>query len=107
MATATIHVLGDAAPQQAEALRGALASDLGSSAVSEVELQKGPDILALITLLIGGIQAADAIWKWWQSRKDTGVRIRIVLDKGQSIELAGTNLEALELALGGSPENES
>jgi hypothetical protein len=94
----TIQISGAKAAESASILRARLVAQIGNDAVSEVQSHstKGPDVVALLSLVFGGISAADILWKWWQARRDSGIEVRIETRDGDAVEIRGSSYEALK-----------
>ncbi len=102
MTDATIQVSGPAADEAAQSLRNRLEAELdGDDQVAPVEVNRSAElVIASIGLAFSGIQAAKTLWDWWAERRgDEGLRVRILLDDGEQVDLSGVDREQFELIL--------
>jgi hypothetical protein len=101
MATASIEVSGPDAGRLAGELQAALAAAVHSGdSVSPVEVERSAElVIAIIGLVFSGVGAAKTIWDWWHDRRSEGVKVKILLDDGTQVDLAGVDQKQLEIAL--------
>ena len=102
MASASVQVSGQGAEQLARELQAVLRSNAASAdSVSPVEVDRSAElVIAVIGLVFAGVDAAKTIWDWWQSRRSTGVTVKILLDDGAQVDLSGVDREQLQLEFG-------
>jgi hypothetical protein len=102
MATASVEVSGPNAERFASELRAALAAAVGpGGSVSPVEVERSADlVIAIIGLVLSGVETAKTVWDWWRDRRPEGVEVKILLDDGTVINLSGADQKQLEIAFG-------
>lgn len=101
MGSATVEVSGEQAAGWAAELRAALAASAGpADSVSPVEVRRSAEmVIAVIGLVFSGVEAAKTIIEWWQSRKEDGAAVTVLLPDGTRIELAEGSQARLEIAM--------
>ena len=106
MAEFTIEITGQTQDQFALELSTHLNSSQGnvqaSTDYSERDLDpvNSPTIVSVVTSAPqGGLQVAESIWDWWQSRHLSGNKVTIRTAKGSVIDLSDIDQKQLEIAL--------
>jgi alkylated DNA repair dioxygenase AlkB len=101
MAAASIEVSGLDAERLAWELRAALVTAVQpGDSVSPVEVERSADlVVAIIGLVFGGVGTAKTIWDWWHDRRSEGVKVKILLDDGNQVDLSGVDQKQLEIIL--------
>ena len=102
MAEFTVEITGADRDQLAQELSEHITAQQGQAQIY-AETEKFGDPLttatAVVSAVLAGIQAADIIWKWWQSRRKSGGDVTIRTASGQVIELSGVTSERLKIIL--------
>ena len=106
MAEFTIEITGENRDQLALELSVPLSSSQGNMQVSTKYSEEDQDPLSTVTTISvvtstvqSGLQAAESIWDWWQSRRLSGNKVTIRTAGGSVIDLSDTDQKQLEIAL--------
>jgi hypothetical protein len=106
MAEFTVEIAGQTQDQFALELSTHLNSSQGNvqASIDYSERDLDPVNSATIVSVVsstpqGGLQVAESIWNWWQSRRLSGNKVTIRTGKGHVIDLAGIDQKQLEIAL--------
>jgi hypothetical protein len=102
----TIEITGENRDQLALELSVPLSSSQGNMQVSTKYSEEDQDPLSTVTTISvvtstvqSGLQAAESIWDWWQSRRLSGNKVTIRTAGGSVIDLSDTDQKQLEIAL--------
>jgi hypothetical protein len=102
----TIEITGQNRDQLALELSVPLSSSQGNVQVSTEysEEDQGPlstvTTVSVVTSTVqSGRQAAESIWNWWLSRRQSENKVTIRLAGGRVIDLSGIDQKQLEIAL--------
>ena len=104
MAEFTIEITGETRDQFAQELEKALTGSQGQVQVF-AETERILDPVTVVSVILTGLQAADIIWNWWQSRRRSvsevtgGTKVTIRIAGGRVIELSGIDQKQLEIVL--------
>lgn len=66
------------------------------TAEASFEMERDFDPVALVGLVLAGVQTVKIVWDWWVSARGKRVSVTLVLDDGRVVELEG--LERSDLA---------
>jgi hypothetical protein len=106
MAEFTIEITGQNRDQLALELSVPLNSSQGNVQVSTKYSEEDLNPMASVTTISvvtsagqGGLQAAESIWNWWQSRHQSENKVTIRTARGRVIDLSGIDQKQLEIAL--------
>jgi len=102
MAEFTIEITGEARDQIARELEASLVNASGEIQVySETERDLDPTVI--VSTVIVGLKAADAIWNWWQGRRQrqepSGMHVIIRTARGRVVEISHVDQKQLEAIL--------
>jgi hypothetical protein len=73
-----------------------------STEYSEEDLNPGTSVttISVATATVqSGLQAAESIWNWWLSRRQSGNKVTIRTAEGRVIDLSSIDQKQLEIAL--------
>jgi hypothetical protein len=103
MAEFTIEITGQTQDQMAQQLSEQLSSSQGEVQVF-TETEKALDPITIVSVVLTGLQAADIIWNWWQSRRrperpESEIKVTIRTAGGRFIDLSGIDQKQLEIIL--------
>lgn len=96
-----VEAAGPDAEEALKDLRRHLVEALGEGSVGPVEVEKSVELLAILSVVLSGVQAATALLSWWQSRRSTSVQIRVTAPDGTVVDLSTADTVDLEIALRG------
>jgi hypothetical protein len=98
---ASVEVSGPDAERLTGELRAALVTAVQpGDSVSPVEVDRSADlVVATIGLVFSGVGTAKTIWDWWHGRRSAGVKVKILLDDGNQVDLSGVDQKQLEIIL--------
>ena len=106
MAEFTIEITGENRDQPALELIVPLSSSQGNVQVSTKYSEEDQDPLSTVTTVSvvtstvqSGRQAAENIWNWWLSRRQSENKVTIRTAEGRVIDLSGIDQKQLEIAL--------
>ena len=106
MAEFTIEITGENRDQLALELSVPLSSSQGNVQVSTKYSEEDQDPLSTVTTVSvvtstvqSGRQAAENIWNWWLSRRQSENKVTIRTAEGRVIDLSGIDQKQLEIAL--------
>lgn len=98
MVDCTIEITGVNRDQLAKELGERLTEKQGIVQVHS-ETERGVDPIAVVSVVLAGIQTAGVIWAWWESRRRTGGKVTIRTAAGHVIELSDIDRSQLEITL--------
>jgi hypothetical protein len=99
MADFTVEITGENREQLAQELWRQLTEQHGAVRVF-AETEKALDPIAILSVVLSGVQAADVLWKWWQSRRGSGSTVTIRTAGGRRVQLSNIDQPQLEIILG-------
>jgi hypothetical protein len=102
----TIEITGENRDQLALELSVPLSSSQGNMQMSTKYSEEDRDPLSTVTTISvvtstvqSGLQAAESIWNWWLSRRQSGNKVTIRTAEGRVIDLSSIDQKQLEIAL--------
>jgi hypothetical protein len=102
----TIEITGENRDQLALEISVPLSSSQGNVQVSTKYSEEDQDPLSTVTTVSmmtstvqSGRQAAESIWNWWLSRRQSENKVTIRTAKGSVIDLSDIDQKQLEIAL--------
>jgi hypothetical protein len=98
MAEFTIEITGQTQDQMAQELSEQLSSSQGQVQVF-TETERALDPITIVSVFLTGLQAADIIWNWWQSRRQSESKVTIRTAGGRVIDLSGIDQKQLRIVL--------
>jgi len=98
MTELSVEIIGEARDQLAQELKERLIANQGKVQVF-AETERAMDPVTIVSVILTGLQAADIIWKWWQSRRNSGSKVTIRTAGGRTIELTDIDQKQLEIVL--------
>ena len=63
------------------------------------EMERDLDPVALVGLVLAGVQTVKTLWDWWVSARGKRVSVTLVLEDGRVVELEGMERSDLEIML--------
>ena len=96
MAAFTVEITGEHGDHLAQELQECLTANQGKAQVF-AETERGVDLVTIVSVVLSSLQAADIIWKWWQSRRHSGSNVTIRTAGGRIIELSDIDQKQLEI----------
>jgi hypothetical protein len=99
MAEFTVEITGENRDQLAQDLKSQLTEQHGTVQVF-TETERALDPIAILSVVLSGVQAADILWKWWQSRRGSASTVTIRTAGGRTVQLSTIDQLQLEIILG-------
>lgn len=98
MAAFTVEITGANRDEFAQELSDQIMAQQGQAQIY-AETERAVDPIAVISVVLAGVSAADILWKWWRKRQKSGANVTIRTASGHVVELSNVTQDRITIIL--------